>query len=70
MLPVINLDATDTAALYSLLSFVTDQSSKLNVPTPSKAFGQPFYLKAYNIVLSMNMNIFVCFGCFHQLMSF
>ena len=67
---MINLYATDTAALYSLLSFVTAQSSKFNVPTPSKKFGQPFYLKAYNIVLSMNMNIFVCFGGFHQLMSF
>ena len=30
---VINLHATDTTVLYSLLSFVTNQSSKLNVST-------------------------------------
>ena len=70
MLPVINLHATDTTALYSLLSFVTDQSSKLNVPTPSITFDQPLYVKAYNSVSSMNMNIFVRLGEFHQLMSF
>ena len=35
MLPVINLHATDITALYSLLSFVTDQSSKHKVTTPS-----------------------------------
>ena len=46
MLPLINLHATDTTALYSLLSFVTDQSSTLNVPTPSTTFDQPLYVKA------------------------
>ena len=70
MLPVINLHTTDTTALYSLLSFVTDQSSKLNVPSPSTIFDQPFYVKAFNIVSSMNMNIFVHLGGFHQLMSY
>ena len=69
-LPVINLHATDTTALYSLLAFVTDQSSKLNVPTPSTTFDQPLYVKAYNIVSSMNMNILVRLGGFHQLMTF
>ena len=70
MLPVINLHATDTTALYSLLSFVTDQSSKINVPTPPITFDQPLYVKAYNIVSSMNVNIFARLGGFHQLMRF
>ena len=70
MLPVINLHATDTTALYSLLSFVTDQSSKLNVPTPSITFDQPLYVKDYNIVSSMNMNILFRLGGFHQVISF
>ena len=69
VLPVINLHATDTTVLYSFLSFVTDKSSKLNVPTPSITFDQPLYVKAYNIVSSMNMNIYVRLGGFHQLMS-
>ena len=59
---MINLHAADTTSLYSLLWFVTDQSSKLNVPTPSITFDQPMYGKAYNIVLSMNMNMFVRLG--------
>ena len=70
MLPVINLHATDTTALYSLLSFVTDQSSKINVPTPPITFDQPLYVKAYNIVSSMNVNVFARLGGFHQLMRF
>ena len=39
-LPVINLHAIYTTAFYSLLPFVTDQSSKLNVPTVSITFDQ------------------------------
>ena len=70
MLPVINLHATDTRMLHSLPSFVTDQSSKLNVPTPLITFDQSLYVKAYNFVSSMNMNIFVRLGGFHQLISF
>ena len=70
MLPIINLHATDMTALYSLLAFVTGQSSKLNVPTPTITFDQPLYVKAYEIVASTNMNIFVRLGGFHQLMSF
>ena len=38
---VVNLHATDATALYSLLSFVTDQTSKLNVPSPSITIYQP-----------------------------
>ena len=70
MLPVINLHATDTTALYSLLSFVTDQSRKFDVATPSIIFDQSLLVKTYNIVLSMNMNILVHLGAFRQLMSF
>ena len=70
MLPIINLPATDMTALHSLLVFVTEQSSKLNVPTPTITFDQPLYVKAYEIVSSTNMNIFVRLGGFHQLMSF
>ena len=65
MLPIINLHATDMTALYSLLAFVTGQSSKLNVPTPTITFDQPLYVKAYEIVASTNMNIFVRLGGFH-----
>jgi 5'-3' exonuclease len=70
MLPIINLPATDMTGLHSLLFFVTEQSSKLNVPTPTITFDQPLYVKAYEIVKSTKMNILVRLGGFHQLMSF
>lgn len=70
MLPIINLHATDVNALYSLLTFVTEQSSKHNLPMPAITFDQPLYIKAYEIASSMNMKIFVRLGGFHQLMSF
>ena len=71
MLPIIDLHATDPTALYSLLCFISNQCSKLNVPTPpSVTFDQPLYVKAYDIVSSMNMNIIVRLGGFHQLMSY
>jgi len=70
MLPIINLSATDLNALYSLLTFVTEQSSKHNLPMPAITFDQPLYIKAYEIASSMNMKIFVRLGGFHQLMSY
>ena len=70
MLPIINLHATDMTALYSLLCFVTEQSKKLALPTPTITFDQPLYIKAYEIVATKELNIFVRLGGFHQLMSF
>ena len=70
MLPIIDLYATDPTALYSLLSFITDECRKLNVSMPCVTFDQQHYVKAYEIVSSKNMNIFVRLGGFHQLMSF
>ena len=70
VLPIINLPSTDMNALYSLLSFVTNEASKLNIPTPTITFDQPLYVKAYEIVESTKLNIFVRLGGFHQLMSF
>ena len=55
---------------YTLLTFVTRETSKLHVPTPTITFDQPLYLKAYEIVESAGLNIFVRLGGFHQLMSF
>ena len=44
-------------------------SITFSVSTPSITFDQPLHVKAYNIVSSMNMNIFVRLGGF-QLTSF
>lgn len=71
MLPIINLHATDMTALYSLLSFVCDQSKEMKIKCPPViTFDQPLYVKSYEIALSMNMNIVLRLGGFHQLMSF
>ena len=70
LLPIIDLHATDPSALYSLLLFVTEQCKILNVDMPCVTFDQQLYVKAFEIVSSMKMRIFVCLGGFHQLMSF
>ena len=69
MLPIIDLHTTDTTALYSL-SFLEEQCKKLNVPMVCVTFDQQLYIKAYEIVSSETMNVFVRLGGFHQLMSF
>ena len=70
MLPIINLHATDMNALYSLLSFISDQCRKRNVVNPpAVTFDQPLYVKACEIVLCVNINI-IRLGEFHQLMGF
>ena len=70
MLPVIDLHATDFTALYSLLCFIDDHSKKLNVQMPCVTFDQQLYIKAYEIVSTKNLDVFVRLGGFHQLMSF
>lgn len=70
MLPIIDLHATDPTAIYSLLLYITDQCIKLNVKIPCVTFDQQLYIKAYEIVSSMKLNVFVRLGGFHQLMSF
>ena len=69
MLPIIDLHATDPSALYSLLLYLIDQSSKLNIQVPCVTFDQQLYIKAYEIVASKKMKVFVRLGGFHQLMS-
>ena len=50
-------------ALYSLLSFRSDQSKNLDVfNPPNVTFDQPLYVKAVETALSMNMDIIVCLG--------
>ena len=70
MLPTIDLHATDTTALYSLLSFLEGQCKKLNVPMACVTFDQQLYIKAYEIVSSEKINVFVRLGGFYQLTSF
>ena len=70
MLPIIDLHATDPTALYSLLLFLDEQSRKLGTGTPVVTFDQQLYIKAYEIVSSKQMDIFLRLGGFHQIMSF
>ena len=50
MLPIIDIDATDSTALYSLLLFLKEQCKKLNIKVPCITFDQQLYIKAYEIV--------------------
>ena len=71
MLLILNLHATDMNALYAILSFISDQSKNLDVVNhPTVTFDHTLYVKAVEIALSVNMDIIVCLGGFHQLMTF
>ena len=70
LLPIIDLHANDPSAFYSLLLFVTEQCKILDVDMPRVTFDQQLYGKAFEILSSMKMRIFVSLGGFHQLMSY
>ena len=70
MLPIIDLNANDPTALYSLLKFVCSQCERLGISETAVTFDQPLYIKSFEIVKSEKMPIFVRLGAFHQSMSF
>ena len=47
VLPIIDLHATDTTALYSLLSLLKEQCKKLNVPMACVTFDPSRLMKLY-----------------------
>ena len=67
MLPIIDLHSTNLTALYSLLLFVEKQCSNLNMALPCVTFDQQLHIKAYDILSSLKMNVFLRLGGFHQL---
>ena len=71
MAPIINLNPSDENCIYTALLFIQRQATSMNVATPSVTFGQPLWLKAYEIAKSKQLDIVVIrLGGFHTLMSF
>ena len=70
MAPIIDLNPSDGNCFYTALLFVQKQATSMNVTTPSVTFGQPLWLKAYEIAKSKQLDIVVRLGGFHTLMSF
>ena len=56
--------------IYSILKFVIQQASQLNIKTPCITFDQPLFLKAFEISQSKKLPIIIRLGDFHTLMSF
>ena len=69
-LPIIDLKSTDESCIYSTLTFIQEQASRLNLVTPCITFDQPLWIKAVKIIMSKNLNIVCRLGGFHMLMSF
>jgi hypothetical protein len=69
-LPIIDLNPSDENCVFTTLSFVAQQTEKLNIETPCITFDQPLWLKATEIVQATVMNVFCRLGGFHMLMSF
>ena len=70
MLPLINLNTSNENCIYSTLIHITDQAKYLNIEIPCVTFGQPLWIKAFEIVKTKNLLIVLCLGEFHSLMSF
>ena len=56
--------------IYSILKFVIQQASQLNIKTPCITFDQPLFLKAFEISQSKKLPIIILLGDFHTLMTF
>ena len=70
MAPIINLNPSDENCIYTTILFVKRQATSMNVTTPCVTFGQPLWLKVYEIAKSKQLDIVVRLGGFHTLMSF
>ena len=70
LLPIIDLNPSDSTCIHSTLRFIANQASKLNIVTPCIIFDQPLWLKAVDICKSESLPIFCQLGGFHMLMSF
>lgn len=70
MLPIINLNPTNEACVYSTLQFVIEQSKRLGIVTPSITFDQQLWIIALEIIMAKQLNIVPLLGGFHMLMSF
>ena len=67
---IINVPVADITSFHSLLCFVAESFTHINLPTPPPTFDQSLYVKVYEIVSTKNMKIFIWLGGFHQWMSF
>ncbi|KAG1664676.1 Kinase D-interacting substrate [Nymphon striatum] len=70
VLPIIDLNPTDSICIYSTLLFVIEQAQKANIGTATITFDQPLWLKAVKISSEKSLNILCRLGGFHTLMSF
>ena len=70
MLPIIDLNPSDEATIYSTLTFIKAQAKQLNVVTPCITFDQPLWYKAVGIIAEKNLDIVCRLGGFHTMMSF
>ena len=64
LLPIINLNPSDSSCIYSTLLFVIAQSKKANNGSRSITFDQPLWLKAVEISTEKSLNILCRLGGF------
>ena len=70
LLPIVDLNPSDSNCMYSTLSYVVGQARLLNVVTPCITFEQPLWLKAVEICRGSGLDVFCRLGGFHMLMSY
>ena len=69
-MPRPNWSGNKETCIYSVLLFVTEQSKKLSVTTPTITFDQPLWIKALEIITAKKIDVVPLLGGFHMLMPF
>ena len=70
LLPIIDMNPSDSTCIYSVLCFVESQAKLLNIDTACVTFDQPLWMKAVEIVQSTSLKVFCRLGGFHMIMSY
>ena len=70
MLPIISLNPNDMTCIFSTLTFLEKQATRLNMETACVTFDQPLYIKAVEVSFSSDLRVVCRLGGFHLLMNF
>ncbi|KAK6183990.1 hypothetical protein SNE40_006544 [Patella caerulea] len=70
LLPIIDQNPNDEDCVYSTLCYISEQASRLKLPSTSVTFDQPLFLKAFEIAETKGLSrLVIRLGGFHLLMS-
>jgi hypothetical protein len=70
IMPLIDMNPSDSHCIFSTLCFIERQAKRLNILMPCITFDQPLWIKAVEIIQATKMNAVCRLGGFHTIMSY